>query len=627
VINWVRQGGRPTRIKADGEVRRSQAIRTYGAGSLMDLVNRSVLVGGLDFWRFGTDGATPIQETRLRESVVAALAKLDDPPKLSSDRPFILPPAGVDGEPQKNNGVEVFEFPQWFVCQACRALTKAPQGVELKNERWQHLCDSGKASPAVPVRFIIACKNGHLDEVPWMYFVHEGQQKPRCQSQRLTLLEGKTGDFSEVTVRCVCGLSRALAIALAPEANPPCKGYRPWLGPEAQEECQDGRPRLVMRGAINTYFPQTMSALTIPESTSELVEQVRGLMDVLANATKDNLSVLRTAISKLAALGNASNDDVLEAVERVKNPENTQQIPLRTAEYLQLTSQSNYQPGVLPKPNDVFFARTYRPAGGLPSGIAKLVLASRLREVSVQIGFTRLEAPTADLQGEFDLGVEHCRLGLNTDWLPTSETWGEGTLVQLDEDAVRAWEDRPEVKARGKILLEGYDAWAAGRDRAPAFPGVRFYLLHSLSHLLINAIAVECGYSAAALSERIYCAPRNDGVPMAAILISTGTRGTEGTFGGLVEQGKRILGHLQRAYDMGRLCSTDPICAYHKPAADPTRRYREGAACHGCLYVAEPSCERFNCYLDRALVVPVMGQPARLAFFTERPTPPNGDGA
>src|SRR5579883_3421173 len=109
---WVTQGRRATRVKADGEVRRSQAIRTYGAGSLMDLINRSVLVGGLDFWSFGTDGATPIRENRLREAVAKTLSRQADPPQLSSDRPFLLPPAGLEGEPQRNNGLEVFEFPQ-----------------------------------------------------------------------------------------------------------------------------------------------------------------------------------------------------------------------------------------------------------------------------------------------------------------------------------------------------------------------------------------------------------------------------------------------------------------------------------------------------------------------------------
>jgi hypothetical protein len=615
---WVKRGGKASRVKADGEVRRSQAIRTYGAGSLMDLVDRSALIGGLDFWNYGTEGGAGIVEPRLRETVARMLATLEDPVELSQDKAFLPPPAGVDGEPRRNQGIEVFEFPQWFVCQntGCRALVRAPQGLELKNERWQHRCDSGSDSPAVPVRFVMACKKGHLDEVPWIYFVHEGQDRARCASARLTLVEGKTGDFSEVSVLCACGARRRLAKALAPETNPQCKGLRPWLGPEASEHCGE-RPRLLMRGASNTYFAQVVSALSIPESDSELVETVRGLMDVLGNATADNLPVLRQAIAKLAALGDAGDDDVLAAIDRVKNPDDAERLPLRTAEFLQLIGQPE-DSGALPAPGDKFFARRYTPAEGLPDSVAQIVLASRLREVSVQVGFTRLEAPTADLQGEYDLGVTTCRLGLYTEWLPASEIWGEGVLVQLDEDAVRAWEDRPAVRQRGALLLAGYEQWARGRE-VPQFPGVRFYLLHSLSHLLIHAIAIECGYSAAALSERIYCASRNEDVPMAAILISTGTPGTEGTLGGLVDQGRHMVEHLQRAHDMGRLCSNDPVCAYHSPAEDPTRRYREGAACHGCLYVAEPSCERFNGYLDRALVVPTMGHAHEMAFFAERP--------
>ncbi len=622
---WVKHGGKPSRVKADGEVRRSQAVRTYGAGSLMDLVDRSVLISGLDFWSFGTEGATPIVEPRLRDTIASMLVRLDEPLELSPDKAFLLPPAGLEGEPQRNNGIEVFEFPQWFVCQdtRCRALVKAPQGLELKNERWQHYCDAGKYSPAVPVRFVMACKNGHLDEVPWIYFTHEAADRPRCPSPRMRLIEGKTGDFSEVQVACVCGAPRALANLLAPEANPQCKGHRPWIGPEAQETCEE-RPRLLMRGASNAYFPQVVSALSIPETASPLVEIVRGLMDVLLDATPEDLPVYRK-LRKLAALGSASDAEVLDAVERVKNPDAAERLPLRTAEFLQLTSQPDYKVGALPAPGDKFFARRYRPTEGLPQGLSRIVLAPRLREVSVQVGFTRLESPTADLQGEYDLGVTTCRLGLNTSWLPASEIWGEGVFLQLDEDAVLAWEDRPAVRERAATLLAGHDEWAQGRDKAPPFLGVRFYLLHSLSHLLVNAIAVECGYSAAALSERIYCAPRNDEVPMAAILISTGTPGTEGTLGGLVEQGKQILEHLQRAYDMGRLCSNDPVCAYHTPAGDPTRRHREGAACHGCLYVAEPSCERFNCYLDRALVVPTMGHPPELSFFSERPALAPGD--
>ncbi len=106
---------------------------------------------------------------------------------------------------------------------------------------------------------------------------------------------------------------------------------------------------------------------------------------------------------------------------------------------------------------------------------------------------------------------------------------------------------------------------------------------------------------------------------MAGLLLSTGTTGSEGTLGGLVEEGRRICEHLREAWDLGRLCSNDPVCAGHDPSQDTDDRRLEGAACHGCLYIAECSCERFNRYLDRALVVPTIGNDAELAFFRERP--------
>lgn len=60
-------------------------------------------------------------------------------------------------------------------------------------------------------------------------------------------------------------------------------------------------------------------------------------------------------------------------------------------------------------------------------------------------------------------------------------------------------------------------------------------------------------------------------------------------------------------------------CTAHDPSLESSDRHTEGAACHGCLYIAECSCERFNKYLDRALVVPTIGNDPALAFFAVRP--------
>ncbi len=73
--------------------------------------------------------------------------------------------------------------------------------------------------------------------------------------------------------------------------------------------------------------------------------------------------------------------------------------------------------------------------------------------------------------------------------------------------------------------------------------------------------------------------------------------------------------HRVDALDMTALCSNDPVCGDHSPIGDDAERFLEGAACHGCLFIAEPSCERFNQFLDCALVVPTLGQDPRLTFF------------
>ena len=104
--------------------------------------------------------------------------------------------------------------------------------------------------------------------------------------------------------------------------------------------------------------------------------------------------------------------------------------------------------------------------------------------------------------------------------------------------------------------------------------------------------------------------------------LSTGTTGAEGTLGGLVEQVAAIFASTSApALTTGRaLFVYDPVLlASHSPDKDHAERWLEGAACHGCLFLAECACEWFNCYLDRALVFPVLGCPSDLAFFRERP--------
>jgi hypothetical protein len=615
-----------------GKIRLSQLVTTFGPGAMVDLIDHAVLIGGLDFWRYDPSKPLPaLDEPRLREQVAPRAKALGV--ELSKEACFRTGPPGDDAAPTFRSGIQVAEFPTWFICQECRALEPRRNLEGGRGKKYRHQCGRTKSGDCVPVRFVATCKQGHLEEFPWKWFVHGKTESPRdCSGSHLFLDEGPAGDFSEIVVRCDdCGARRSMADAREDRVLLDCNGQRPWLGDQGQQDCSE-KLHLLSRFASNAYFAQVVSALSIPEKGRELQKAVASskLWPLLGEARDAATVRVLRKIQKVIDESLAANtqrpasdftdQEIADAVNAVHGGSDAPRDGLRTAEFKQFLGAKDELPGELPPENQDFFACRLVPNKPLPPAIEDIILAKKLRKVAAQIGFTRLSAATPNLQGEYDEGVTLAALGLAENWLPATETRGEGVLLRFREEVVQAWEERPAVRERARALLAGYQREYGKDADTAAFPGARYFFLHSLAHLLMNALSLDCGYAAASLSERIYCEPANAPTPMAAILILTGTSGAEGTLGGLVEQGRHIVRHLRRAFDMGKLCSNDPVCAAHVPGEhDHSERSLEGAACHGCLYVAEPCCERFNRYLDRALVVPTLGNPPELAFFGSPP--------
>ena len=79
----------------------------------------------------------------------------------------------------------VAPFPRWLVCPHCRLLAPIQSGLfELRldpyrkdRSRYVHrICKKpGKPPTVVPARFLVACEHGHLDDFPWVEFVHRGR--------------------------------------------------------------------------------------------------------------------------------------------------------------------------------------------------------------------------------------------------------------------------------------------------------------------------------------------------------------------------------------------------------------------------------------------------------------------
>lgn len=619
-----------------GSVRPSHLMFTSGVGSLVDLPNFSVLVRGLDDWSHQDADLGPIVEPRL----LAAVRKLDGMKSVDE----LLPAPwrdGIDADPKgpaSRVGVPVTPFPAWLRCTACDELAPVTGAIfSFENDRprrphdarfFHAECPKSRRRPlAVAARFVLTCTAGHLDDFPYRHFVHQGGVCPKAQFPRLRM-EDRGGNLgANVEIRCInCNASRNIRQALGRrnEQNlPRCRGRHPHLSSFDTGGCTE-TPKVLVVGASNQWFAQMLSALAVPRTgASELATRVEQHWLALEGLTLAFLPYARANVTAIKdEFAKWSDAELWAAIEAHRDSGAEDEEPvgsgypdLRTAEW------EIFSAAQLPDPHDDFTLRRPGVPDALTGHLADVIQVERLREVRALVGFTRLDAPDPD---DPDL-VSTAPLGRSApDWVPATEVRGEGIFLRLPEDLLRSWEKRVAGTAALRAHKEAYARFRQNRysDRIKGafepmqhWPGARYLAMHTLSHLLIRTIALECGYSAASLSERIYAGDEDD--PRSGILIYTAVPDAEGTLGGLVSLGEAadLTRLVRRALADARRCSSDPLCAERLPAAPAD--FLHGAACHVCLFVSETTCERGNRFLDRRFVVPI--DEPDLALYTELP--------
>lgn len=597
-----------------GEIRPSQLIFTFGVGSLVDLPNMSALVMGLDDW--DTRYCKEIEEDRL----VAAIQK-----RLGAQlTKLYLPPMKLDGMDKDPAapavGAPVAPFPRWLRCSLCDTLATVESGVfklsqdPHRPDRTQYVHQGclkslgGKPPSALSVRFLIACREGHLTDFPWLEFVHKGNVS--CQGAQLSLREyGASGDASDIVVQChSCGSTRRMADAFDSSTPFKCRGHHPHLR-LLEPNCPEPA-KTILLGASNSWFPTALSALSIPRSVDKLGKMVEEQWAELKDTEDlDELRLLRKRSQKFQSLiplfAAYGDDDIWAAIEQKRTGTQKNDAP---PEDLKLPEWQVFSNPESAAENRDFKLKRVAPPKGFESLLEDTVLVERIREVRALMGFTRIES-NADFSEATALGEARLtKLSReNPKWLPASEVRGEGIFLRVREEALLAWQDKPEVQKLQHEFFESHKAWRTLRKLDPPaehFPGVRLVLLHSLAHALMRQIVLDCGYTAASVRERLYSRqPGEVGGPMAGILLYTAAPDSEGTLGGLVELGDPItLGrHLEQALENMRICASDPLCAEHRP--DTLGRTIQGACCHACQFAPETSCERGNRYLDRSVLV------------------------
>ncbi len=265
-----------------GEVRPSQTITTYGIGSLVDLPNMSVIVMGLDDWP--NAHSNEIAEERLLRSAQSILG-----PKVSR---FLTPPRGPESQGSQTNwfdesrqiGIPVAPFPRWMVCSKCRLIAPISSGLfEAKVYPYRpdkacfvHNCTTqGRAPIAVPARFLVTCEHGHLDDFPWVDFVHQGPTN--CKGLLYLYEFGASGEALDVEVKCDgCGIRRRMGQAFGPNNRnvlPACRGRRPHLRDFDPKGCDQEHMKPMLQGASNLWFPVIISALSVPQAMQNTLKK------------------------------------------------------------------------------------------------------------------------------------------------------------------------------------------------------------------------------------------------------------------------------------------------------------------------------------------------------------------
>ena len=573
-----------------GETRRSGCIGNHGPGALADFREGhgaaiSGVCGGLDDWPPGTQ---KIYERRL-QSVLHR-------------EEFRLPPVDPDG---KNLFLYAHRFPEWQHCPGCGRVRPASEwGNNGPGEPAlicpDHLDSAGKPAYVAPVRFVVACDLGHLQDFPWREWV---PHKAGCPGPVLKLRQTGIAGLAGLVLECAgCDSSRSFENAFQKSALPGitgCHGRMQWLGSKVPN-CSRV-PRVVQRGASNLYFPVTMSALAIPPFTEPLQTALNPYWTHFLKNEEAEWPTLIRLLHLEDELG-AAAAEILAAVRRSRDALGaTDTKALRHEEFLKFES------GVSVPGDTEFEIRTEMVPPDAAPFFSAVVRAVRLREVRAQRGFTRLSPPDGEPGATTD---NMAPLSINAKkWLPAVEMRGEGIFLRLNERAVKEWEERADVRARAGRIDSAYRAnWHErfGADSPPPRAiEPRFILVHTLAHALMRQLTLACGYSSASLRERLYA---DATLGMAGLLIYTATTDSDGSLGGLERQGRtsRIGAIITDAVKEMVWCSNDPLCIDDTSAfSDPQNL----AACHACLLASETSCEEFNLLLDRAMLVGRHGSP------------------
>ncbi len=634
-----------------GSIRRAQLVSPFGVGAMSVLVDgTSVITAGLDYWFPKDNTDLALEDFTVHDWRLEARLNVKE---------FRLPPDWRPGSGTDHRNVRLsvpaLRFPRYAFCMYCKRLKKVPLSFQdvVRCQDPAHTGGNRKGPRMSQVPFVALCEGGHIDDFPFRKWVHRSKDTNCAGTLRLFSTGG--GGLEGQVVRCGydaknqrderqgCGASRSLmGITMAGRKDDAgnestvltqelqgrsspymCTGARPWLH-ELDGPCE--RPvRGALRAAGNVYFPRVESSIFLPQQVGAVSGAMRDLLrradvEPAINAVHTFAGASATAaqIRNLipAELFDSYSDEELLAAYRDRFgigdelPEDDD----HESDDLDIWRYPEFRMIRKTPQDDELRASDPGVPLALRDHVERVRSVTVLRETRALRGFTR------GREGELKVSAGKALLRRrpllpDRDWLPAYVVKGEGIYFELDPGSLAEWEARGEVQARADRIANRYGQVITDRGGRPRDISPRMIMLHTLAHLLINELIFTCGYSSASLRERLYVS-RDGNRAMAGLLIYTAAGDSEGTMGGLVRMARKD--HLEPVFSSSlsdaHWCSTDPVCmdAGEKGQGPESCNL---AACHGCALLPETSCEEFNRFLDRGLVIGTFDDPA-LGYFS-----------
>lgn len=571
-----------------GDIRKTQMITTFGVGSIVDFKGDTVIIASTDDWDYNPNDIEEVESRKIFNENLSVITEAE----------YFLMPRTTQSTNSFSNGKNIasYVFPEKLHCSRCGNIYDFRE-LDIKD---RHRCPKCRNNLNAS-RFIIVCPRGHMDDFPYDWWVHNSKLCPSgVKSPRIKMINiyNRT-DIDSLRLECTeCKATRRMAQVFSENAlsefQCTCK-HPHFKDPYARVQygCHD-KMRARLRSASGVYFPITKSALLIPPWSKKVVNCIQKNYGIL-KAVEEGKIVY--AIRQVIHDKNISDDEIMRSWNAVKismeQKRKRSELSVYEDEYAILSKYENTN-------EDNFSSYTstipekYRPF------FEQLAVVDRLTVTQAFTGFTRITRNEAN-----SVAISQ----FPKPWLPAVELIGEGIFIRFNKDKVTQWRNANSSRYRrmkkamkdSKFNLETFSE--------------TYVMLHTFAHLFIREISNICGYSAASIREKIYSEISDkDEVKMCGVLIFVSSSDSDCSLGGLISVAdnedvfEKIMDSM---LDRASWCSGDPLCISSMKQGYKNLNY---SACHDCTLLPETSCERFNCFLDRASIVGLPDNP-NLGFF------------